>query len=208
MHAWEQQADESFKAHSAFRIYLQLGSMRTLDDASAKYHKHPPLDPSKPRAGRKHASGSIKDWSEKYDWIRRARAYDEHMRGIERLTHEKAVKESAERHIKIAQMLQQKAVERLKELKPEDLKAREVLDFLAQAVNMERLGQGSATQRLEHSGPAGGPITHEDITPESRRNQLAAILALLAERSSGRADPAATANGSGSQNGDGHGKPV
>src|SRR5260370_31422775 len=59
-----------------------------------------------------------------------------------------AVQEMAERHAKEAMMLQNKAVERLRQLRPEELKPRDTLDFLVEAAKLERLARGEPTERV------------------------------------------------------------
>jgi hypothetical protein len=53
-----------------------------------------------------------------------------------------AVKEMGERHAKEALMLQNKAIERLRQLRAEELKPRETLDFLVGAAKLERQARG------------------------------------------------------------------
>ncbi|HEV3121876.1 MAG TPA: hypothetical protein VGY53_08245, partial [Isosphaeraceae bacterium] len=43
---------------------------------------------------------------------------------------------------------QNKAVERLRQLRPEELKAREILSFLVEAARLERLARGEPTERV------------------------------------------------------------
>jgi hypothetical protein len=70
-----------------------------------------------------------------------------------------AVKEMGERHAKEALMLQNKAIERLRQLRPEELKPRETLDFLVGAAKLERQARGD---------PSNSP---EVYYPESNSNE-------------------------------------
>jgi hypothetical protein len=59
-----------------------------------------------------------------------------------------ALSEMAERHAREALMLQNKAVERLRQLRPEELGPRETLSFLIEAAKLERLARGEPTERV------------------------------------------------------------
>jgi len=51
-----------------------------------------------------------------------------------------------ERHTKEAMALQQKALERLKSLDPNELSTRDVLNYLMEAMKLERLSRGEPTE--------------------------------------------------------------
>jgi len=51
-----------------------------------------------------------------------------------------------ERHTKEAMALQQKALKRLKSLDPNELSTRDVLNYLMEAMKLERLSRGEPTE--------------------------------------------------------------
>jgi len=58
---WERQTGESSKAYEAFKVYLELGSDRSLQRASEVLSKSVPL---------------MKRWGAQWNWVERARAWD------------------------------------------------------------------------------------------------------------------------------------
>jgi hypothetical protein len=65
MRAFEPQPKESSKAFTAFKIYRDLGAERSLVKACESYY------------GTRSNLAQIKVWSRKFDWVDRARAYDD-----------------------------------------------------------------------------------------------------------------------------------
>jgi hypothetical protein len=139
---WEQLAGESSKAYAAFCIYRDQGPRRTFDGASRAYHGGAAAGP------KRRASGHIRLWAERWHWLARAQAWDQESDRVKRQKEIEAVAEMAERQAKEAVMLQSKAVERLRQLRPEELKPRDTLDFLIQAAKLERLARGEPTERV------------------------------------------------------------
>ena len=130
---WERLPGESSKAYEAFCIYRDLGVDRSIEK-TAKNRLKP---------------GSyswLRNWSSKYNWVERARAYDDYLEREKRKEREKAILEMVDRHIKEAMALQQKALERLKTLNPDELTTRDVLNYLLEAMKVERLSRGEPTE--------------------------------------------------------------
>jgi hypothetical protein len=160
---------ESPKAYAAFCLYRDLGPGRSLDAASRVYH-HPKLPSGNGTARRPRASGRIRQWAERWDWSARASAWDEELAQVQRTEQIAAVKEMAERHAKEALMLQNKAVERLRQLRPEELKPRETLDFLVGAAKLERLARAEPEPSEE---PHAQETSHHDSDLFARIEQYA-----------------------------------
>lgn len=130
---WERLPEESSKAYEAFCIYRDLGVDRSIEK-TAKSRLKP---------------GSyswLRNWSSKYNWVERARAYDDYLEREKRKEREKAILEMMDRHIKETMALQQKALERLKTLNPDELTPRDVLNYLLEAMKVERLSRGEPTE--------------------------------------------------------------
>jgi hypothetical protein len=81
----------------------------------------------------------------------------------------------AERHAREALMLQNKAVERLRQLLPEELKARDALAYLVEAAKLERLARGEPTERVAEE-------RHAKDVKELTDEELASIIANGRER--------------------------
>jgi hypothetical protein len=144
---WEQTLDESAKAYAAFCIYRDLGPRRSVDEASRRYHRgsgqgaqHAPSRRS-PRA-----SGTIRRWAQHWNWATRARAWDQEAQRLKQKEQHAAIQEMTERHAKESMMLQNKAIERLRLLRPEELKSRDILAYLIDAARLERLARGEPTE--------------------------------------------------------------
>jgi hypothetical protein len=95
----------------------------------------------------------------------------------------------AERHAKEAMMMQTKAIERLRQLRPEELGARDTLAYLVESAKLERLARGEPTERVSQEH-------HLDHLQELSDEQLADIVAFgrgrLLPPSSGGATAATT----------------
>jgi hypothetical protein len=188
---WEQLPGESAKAYAAFCLYRDLGPRRSLDEASRSYHGHGSgADGDRP-ARRRRASGTIRRWADRWNWPARACAWDQERMRVQASEELEAVKEMAKRHLQEARVLQNKAIQRLSQLQPEELKPRETLDYLIEGTKLERLVLGEPTERVaeEH---------HFGEVQEMSDDELAQIIARARERllSSGNA----TAGGSGPAN--------
>jgi hypothetical protein len=163
---WDRQPGESAKAYQAFCLYRDLGPGRSLDQASRAYHQRQRGQGDGAHAGHKsRASGTIRAWAERWHWSARASASDRELEEAKRRQQVAAVQEMAERHAKEAVMLQGKAVERLRQLRPEELKPREVLSFLIDAAKLERLARGEPTERVaeEHRFPDVKDLTDDEL---------------------------------------------
>jgi hypothetical protein len=171
--SWDRQPGESAKAYLAFCRYRDLGPTRCLDQASRAYHQQQQRGDADGvavavggHAGRKsRASGIIRAWAERWQWRARAAAWDQELEHVKRREQVAAVQEMGERHAKESMLLQNKAVERLRQLHPEELKPRDVLSFLIEAAKLERLARGEPTERIaeEHSFPDVKELSDEEL---------------------------------------------
>jgi hypothetical protein len=144
---WDQVAGESAKAYAAFCLYRDLGPRRSLDEASRRYHRGSEREVQS--GGRQpRASGTIRRWARLWNWSARAQAWDQQAQRIQETEQQAAIQEMAQRHAKEAMMLQNKAVERLRQLRPEELRARDTLAYLVEAARLERLARGEPTERV------------------------------------------------------------
>jgi hypothetical protein len=162
---WEALPGESSKAYRAFCLYRDMGPSRSLDQASRAYHSRP--DQPANGGGRKNrASGTIRGWAQRWNWPGRALDWDRELDRVQREKQKAASAEMGERQVREAMMLQQKAVERLRLLRPDDLSPREVLSYLIEAAKLERLARGEPTERIaeEHHFPDVKELSDEELS--------------------------------------------
>jgi hypothetical protein len=145
--SWDPWPGESSKAYAAFCLYRDLGPRRSLDEASRRYHRRSERE-VQPGGHPPRASGTIRRWARLWNWLARAQAWDQQAQRIQETEQQAAIQEMAQRHAKEAMMLQNKAVERLRQLRPEELKARDTLAYLVEAARLERLARGEPTERV------------------------------------------------------------
>lgn len=101
MELWEQQKGERAKAFCCFTYYRDVGPARTLEKAHNKYIAD--------------TQDTIKitqfyTYSQRYNWVERARAYDQHCDEIARLEREEAIKEMEHRHATNSARIQEVAM--------------------------------------------------------------------------------------------------
>lgn len=157
---WEQQQGESAKAFEAFKVYLDMGSERSIRAVGEKLGK---------------SSTLMARWSSTHGWVERVAAYDADLR---QQAHDQAVKSArkmSERHIKLALQLQEKAIQALSKMKPEDLDPKSLISFVREATKLERENRTDIVQSTDPSkGEAAGQGSLADVITqawERRQNQ-------------------------------------
>jgi hypothetical protein len=151
---YERQPEESAPAFAAFVAYRDLGPQRSLDEVGRQLYS-PTKEGSKgDQKGRKRAAtGHIREWSVKFDWVKRAQLWDAEQDAVLRTAQLSAVQKMAERHAEEAVQLQAKAIASLKTLKPEEMSAADIIRMFVEGVKIERLSRGQPDavqeQRIE-----------------------------------------------------------
>jgi len=131
---WERLPGESAKAYEAFCVYRDLGpSERSLEKARKMLPK--------PRSRK-----WIGEWSAKYNWVERAKAYDDYIEKRKREEKEKAILEMADRQARLAIAFQQRVAQRLQELDPSELSPSDLAKWFDVAAKIERLNRGEPTE--------------------------------------------------------------
>lgn len=125
---WERQTGESSKAYAAFCIYRDLGAERSIERVRREFAER----------GRKISAKFLGRWSSKYDWVERARAYDDYLDRIRREAKEKEILEITERYGKVAVFLLQMVMRRLREMNPSELTPRDMASWLDITLKIER----------------------------------------------------------------------
>lgn len=162
-HKWERLPQESSKQFEAFTLYRDLGPNRSIQKVAQERTE-----------GRPHTS-RLKEWSFKYEWVERATAYDAHLDEIRRSGKEDEIRELAAqnsheidkmniRHALEAQLLQNKAIEKLESLNIEDMKPHDIVKFYDTAVKIERLSRGVSTENIKREEVK--EVKEDDITRE------------------------------------------
>lgn len=105
-------------------------------------------------------SGGWNQAAERWRWRERAEAWDESERQKARQVRAREIEEMNRRHVQESRALQNKAIERLKMLKTEELAPAELLRYLVEAAKLERtaLGEPEAIAEQRLTGQGGGPI--------------------------------------------------
>lgn len=129
IYPWERQQEETEKAFRAFAVYRDLGLVRTLTKASTEIGT---------------CRNQIAEWSAKYGWKDRTRAFDMHEDRISLLARRAAIESMNLRHAEAAEMAILVAAKEIKRYIKEGLELRpaELAKLLDVAVKIERLARG------------------------------------------------------------------
>jgi hypothetical protein len=160
----DQLPDESPQAFAAWVIYRDMGPKRSIDEASRRYHNTATREPAGTQGGPKQSpkrkSGRIRQWARRFSWRERAAAYDREVDRQRLAALAEARIDMAKRQVQQARALQFKAIERLAQLKPDDLGPCDVLNFIMQATRLERqaLGEPEEVKESRIVGKDGGAL--------------------------------------------------
>ena len=168
MELWERQPGESAKAFHAFTFYRDLGHERSVSKVAQIY-----------RPGRNLRS-LMSRWSTKYSWVKRAEAYGDHLDELRRKRNEKEIQVMEKRHITLSMSLQQKAAEKLKDLKGKDMKVPEAIKALVEGAKLERLTRGEPTEKMK--GELHTIITKSEAMPWENIPEVAEAVAKIREK--------------------------
>lgn len=173
---WEKLPEETNRQYGAFCIYRDMGIGRSILKVAHEWS-----------AGG-HTS-KLKEWSSKCHWVERASAYDEHIDEIKRARNEEAIIEMTARHANYSLQIQEKAIEALNLIKPEELKPNDLIKWLDIAVKIERLSRGVSTENIKQESEfkevKTDAITKENLgKPEIRRKANQLIRAIADSQSS------------------------
>ena len=148
---WERQKGETPQAFEAFSIYRDMGSSRSTAKVGRKLGK----------------SKNLMDrWSSRWEWVERARAYDNDLERQERAEAAKDLKEARKRQRKTGYFMQKKATEALDRLNVEDLDANAIIRLIEEAGFLQPTGTPA---RSGQQGAADGGIDWSKLTDADLR---------------------------------------
>lgn len=172
---WDRQDKESNRQYSRFRTFMELGRARTLKQAAEMLQA----------VGDPIAHRTLMQYAYENRWTERAEAYDRDQDRLERDRLLQLRNEMLSRHRKVAGGLMAKAVARLQSLNTAEMTALDVVRFVKQAAELERVALGQPERTVGVTGADGGPVLVDDFgqyTPEERRSRLEAIANELGRR--------------------------
>lgn len=173
---WHRRKGESGKAYEAFCVFRDMGPSRSCGRVASQLAK----------------SGSLmRAWKLKWDWEQRADAWDRHLETQRdsawvraQTAHPDEIAAMNARHAEAALAIQQKALLKLAQIDAADLTIPQTLNWLVEAVKLERMARGEAK-----ADEPEGDVADQDMVialladPDSRN--LAAQLAARAPHHNG-----------------------
>lgn len=153
---WERQEGETTKAYAAFCVYRDLGSDRSLSKAAESLGKSKPM---------------MEQWSSKYDWVKRAEAWDDEQDRIARKKNTEEIVRMRKRHAKIAQAALEKVSAALEYIDPENISNSDIARLMDTASKLERLSRGDVGDVIEErdGGKAVNPV--QIYIPDNNRGR-------------------------------------
>lgn len=166
---YDRRPGESARAYEAFKAYCDMAAARSIRKAAQKLRKN---------------STTIKDWSVKFEWVERARAWDADAELRVREAEAKAMKAEAEKWAKRQIALRDEAFDLGEELikkakamlaypiskqtvqqdgntiivNPTKFSLGAAAKFIEVGEKLRRLAAGVSTENLQHTGPDNQPI--------------------------------------------------
>lgn len=132
---WERQKGESGPRWEAFQAYRDM----------------PPGKRSLPKLAKELGKSLrlVAKWSSQDSWVSRCEEYDRYLDAQAQARRIEGIADMNKRHINAAETILKKAVDGLKFIDPEDMKASDVAKLVDVAAKLERLARGDATEVVE-----------------------------------------------------------
>ena len=166
---WDQRDTDTSHSYRAFLVYRDLGVKRSLRRAAEVFYELDDVQEGHTKLRQ------MKHWSTNHQWRIRVNAWDVHLQRIDEDEQVQAAHDMHRRHAAIATLALQKAAERLKQLNPETLTARDAITYLEAAVRVERQARGEPDTVRELRGP-GGTKLDLSLDDEVLEARIAALL--------------------------------
>ena len=157
---------ETTRHRLALNLYVRMGAGRSLEALRGALQE----DPSKIGLSRAPSRSTLETWSSAFHWQERLLDLERQAAKRDREELLKAAREMNERQAKEGLALQQKGVEGLKSLPPEELSASEAVHALIEGARLERLARGEPTELITQTGDLlHGHIDLSNFTNEELR---------------------------------------
>lgn len=153
-HSWERQPGETTQAFEAFELYCELGEERSIRKVGQKSGKNDSL---------------ISRWSSRWNWVNRARDYDNEKKRQELQAEKKAYRAMRDRQLGIAIQFQKKAFDALQNLKIEAMTPKDIKEFMKLGAEIERANINISV--MEESNGDGDDTTVDIYLPEKDGEQ-------------------------------------
>lgn len=152
---WERQKGETARAYEAFVAYRDMGAERS--------HNKVVQTQGKSRA-------TIGAWSSKYEWVKRAAAWDAEQDRIARQAQIDEIKRMRKRHADLANAMLIKAADALKSIPKDEIKATDISRMVETASKLERISRGDVGDVVEErDGGRATPIV-QFYMPDNHRD--------------------------------------
>lgn len=149
---WDRQPGEGTQAFKAFTAYRDSGingARRSLQKTAASLIK---------RDGTPYSTGTLTEWSGKYNWQARVNAFDDDLDRLSQEEIRRGVVAMAKEHISMAKEVRDTAMEALRILPRQEMSASDIVKMLDFSVKTERLSRGDVTERTEAKQTVGGKV--------------------------------------------------
>lgn len=153
---WERQDGETPKAYAAFCVYRDLGPDRSMAKTGETLGK---------------SQGLMEEWSAKYEWVKRAAAWDEEQDRVARKAQMDEIIKMRKRHARIAQTALEKVSTALDNIDPKNISNSDIARLMDTASKLERLSRGDVGDVMEErdGGKAVNPV--QIYIPDNNRGR-------------------------------------
>ena len=158
---WERLNNEPQRAFIAFTIYRDAGPDRSIRDTARKL-KDQGFKRVKPYA-------SCRLWATEFRWDERVAAWIDHLDREKCKGKIDEIRTATERQIKIAELLQMKAIKKLQSIDPDELTAREALVLVESGIRIERIARQMDTAIEDRTQQRNIEISLDMIQDEIKR---------------------------------------
>lgn len=166
---WERQPRESEKLYGYFCAYRDAGRTRTLKKLSQ---------------GQGITHRSAQEYSFRYRWTERCSAWDSHLDAQFRALIHEAQKSMARKHLRVSNLLYEKALAAVEAIDPQALSATETVRILDAFSKLQRFALGEPDSTIAVQGGHGPSVQIASVPADEaqRTQQLRAAMEELARR--------------------------
>jgi hypothetical protein len=157
---------EDTKRRKAFDLYVRLGPKRSLEELHRRLQEQPELIGLSRGPNR----STLDAWSSALHWQARLQDLELEARLRDQEAQVQALRDMDERQIKEALALQQKGIERLNQMNPDELPPSDAIRAVMEGMKAERLIRGQPTENIRQEGTTiHGHIDLSGFTNEELR---------------------------------------